>query len=152
MKSFARDQDKAEILRRLKNVRSDSPRQWGRMSAPQMICHCSDAYRMASGEMRVSDATGAFERTVVKWIALYLPLPWPRGVRSRPEIDQVAGAGSCPGNFATDVGELEGLVRRFGTDPHTHRPPHPIFGQLSEAEWLRWGYLHIDHHLRQFGA
>jgi hypothetical protein len=30
--------------------------------------------------------------------------------------------------------------------------PHPIFGRLSPAAWLRWGYLHCDHHLRQFGA
>jgi len=30
--------------------------------------------------------------------------------------------------------------------------PHPIFGDMSEAEWMRWGYLHCDHHLRQFGA
>jgi len=27
-----------------------------------------------------------------------------------------------------------------------------MFGRLSDAAWLRWGYLHMDHHLRQFGA
>jgi len=30
--------------------------------------------------------------------------------------------------------------------------PHPRLGRMSEREWLRWGYLHMDHHLRQFGA
>jgi len=30
--------------------------------------------------------------------------------------------------------------------------PHPIFGWMSEASWMRWAYLHTDHHLRQFGA
>jgi hypothetical protein len=29
---------------------------------------------------------------------------------------------------------------------------HPIFGAMSERAWLRWGYLHMDHHLRQFGV
>lgn len=29
--------------------------------------------------------------------------------------------------------------------------PHPIFGEMTEAEWMRWGYLHCNHHLRQFG-
>jgi len=29
---------------------------------------------------------------------------------------------------------------------------HPLFGPMSETQWLRWGYLHVDHHLRQFGA
>jgi hypothetical protein len=29
---------------------------------------------------------------------------------------------------------------------------HPLFGRMSDADWLRWAYLHADHHLRQFGA
>jgi len=29
---------------------------------------------------------------------------------------------------------------------------HPLFGPMSRAEWLRWGYLHMDHHFRQFGV
>jgi hypothetical protein len=30
--------------------------------------------------------------------------------------------------------------------------PHPVFGAMSDSAWRRWGYLHTDHHLRQFGA
>jgi hypothetical protein len=26
-----------------------------------------------------------------------------------------------------------------------------MFGPMSERDWMRWGYLHADHHLRQFG-
>jgi hypothetical protein len=29
---------------------------------------------------------------------------------------------------------------------------HPIFGPMSNAAFLRWAYLHMDHHLRQFGC
>jgi hypothetical protein len=29
---------------------------------------------------------------------------------------------------------------------------HPMFGSMKRADWLRWGYLHADHHLRQFSA
>jgi hypothetical protein len=33
-----------------------------------------------------------------------------------------------------------------------HSPgPHPMFGDLTSWQWMRWGYLHTDHHLRQFG-
>jgi hypothetical protein len=31
-------------------------------------------------------------------------------------------------------------------------PPHPILGRLSRGQWMRWGYRHMDHHLRQFGV
>jgi hypothetical protein len=29
--------------------------------------------------------------------------------------------------------------------------PHSIFGSMTNQDWMRWGYLHADHHLRQFG-
>lgn len=153
MKTLAREQDRAEVLGRLKAVRPDSPRRWGRMSAHQMVCHLSDAFLMGLGEKTVSDATGLRQRTVIKWIALYMPLPWPLGrIRTRPEIDQEVG-GTTPGDFAADVARLEGLVEAVTAQPRSFEwPPHPIFGRMSEAAWLRWGYLHMDHHLRQFGA
>ena len=91
MKTLAREQCKAELVRRLRTVRPDSARRWGRMSAHQMICHLSDAFRMAIGQKPVSDATGRLQRTLVKWIALYLPVRWPPGIPTRPEIDQQVG-------------------------------------------------------------
>ena len=27
-----------------------------------------------------------------------------------------------------------------------------IFGAMTTERWKRWGYLHMDHHLRQFGV
>jgi hypothetical protein len=152
MNTLAAERNKAEILRRLKEVRPDSPRRWGRMSAHQMVCHLTDACRMATGEKPVSRASGVLQRTVVKWIALYTPLPWPSGILTRPEIDQEAG-GTCPSDFAADVAELEALVEVLTAEKRRFRwPSHPIFGRMSEADWLRWAYLHMDHHLRQFGA
>jgi hypothetical protein len=26
-----------------------------------------------------------------------------------------------------------------------------MFGAMTRGDWLRWGWLHMDHHLRQFG-
>jgi hypothetical protein len=153
MKTLARPRDKAEILRRLLDVRQDSVRRWGRMSPHQMVCHLSDAFRMATGEKAVSPATSLLHRTAVKWIALYAPLRWMPGIVTRPEIDQ-EGGGTRPGGFGQDVAQLEMLVEMFTTAPPgtLDGQRHPIFGRMSEAAWLRWGYLHMDHHLRQFGA
>ena len=30
--------------------------------------------------------------------------------------------------------------------------PHPMMGPLSRTERMRWAYLHMNHHLRQFGV
>jgi hypothetical protein len=152
MKTLARAQDRTEILRRLRAVRVDSQARWGRMSAHQMVCHLGDAFRMAMRAMPVSPATSLLERTVVKWIALHVPLRWPPGIRTRPEIDQQV-AGTRPGEFAADVAQLEATFALFTAEPRTFEwAVHPIFGPMSEREWLRWGYLHTDHHLRQFGV
>ena len=117
-----------------------------------MVCHLSDSFRMVTGQKPVSHATGLLQRTIVKWIALYLPLPWPAGILTRPEIDQELG-GTRPVDFAADVAQLEALVELVTTQTRTFDwQSHPIFGRMSEAAWLRWAYLHMDHHLRQFGA
>jgi hypothetical protein len=152
MKTVARLSDKAEIVRRLRVVGPDRRPRWGRMSAHQMICHLSDSIRMATGQKPVSDASGLFRRTILKWIVLYLPLPWPQGILTRPEIDQQIG-GTKPVDFADDVAELEALLDRITTQTGSVGwQMHPMFGTMSEAAWLRWAYLHMDHHLRQFGA
>ena len=80
-------------------------------------------------------------------------MPWPKGVPTRPEVDQLKG-GTPPAEFAADAAGLRESIARF-TLPAASRDftfaAHPAFGPLSAWEWMRWGYLHADHHLRQFG-
>jgi len=152
MKTLARQRDTIEILERLEKLRPDSVRRWGKMSSHQAVCHLIDACRMMAGEKQVSDATGLPQQTIVKWMALYLPLPWPPGILTRPEIDPQID-GRKPIDFASDINELETLVKAISAEVrHFDRQRHPIFGRMSEAAWLRWAYLHFDHHLRQFGV
>lgn len=152
MKTLARARDRIEILERLKKVGPESRRRWGRMSAHQMVCHLGDSFRMVTGEKPVSDATSLLQRTIVKWTALHAPLRWPSGIPTRPEIDQAVG-GTRPVEFAADVAELEALMDLFTARTKSAEwQKHPTFGRMSEADWLRWGYLHMDHHLRQFGV
>jgi hypothetical protein len=152
MKTLARPRDKAEILQRLHRLHPDSVRRWGRMSAHQAVCHLSDSFRMAIGQKPVSHATGLLQRTIIKWIVLFLPVPWPPGIPTRPEIDQECG-GTGPVAFVADVAELEELVELVSAQiGDVGRPSHPVFGRMSKSAWLRWSYLHMDHHLRQFGA
>lgn len=152
MKTLANSEDKAALLRRLAVVGRDAPRAWGKMSAPQMICHLSDSYRVISGEKSASSVANAFTRTFVKWVALSLPVPWPHGTKTMPEVDQLAG-GTPPADFEADLRELIALTERFANKPaFLATARHPLFGKMSMDEWMRWAYLHTDHHLRQFGC
>lgn len=150
MKTLANPSDGDEILRRLDQVRCDSPRRWGRMSAHQMLCHLSDSYLVGLGEKKVSMATGFLQRTAVKWVALKSPLPWAHGFQTRPEIEQGRG-GTPPHDFEGDRAKVKELICRWCRPAHDLTwSVHPVFGPMSEQDWLRWGYLHADHHLRQF--
>jgi hypothetical protein len=152
MKSLLNPSDRTEILERLSNLQSASRRRWGRMTPHQAVCHLSDSFRFAFGEKEISSISNPFTRTVVKWIALYAPLTWPRSIRTRPETDQEIG-GTPPDDFESDRLLLVTLIERFITSSKDGKfRPHPLFGDMSEASWMRWGYLHCDHHLRQFGV
>jgi len=153
MRTLARERDRAEVLRRLRALRHDSIRRWGRMSAHQMVCHLCDSCRILTGERPTQLAASPLPRPVMRWVALYAPLRWPRGILTTPELDQDLG-GTRPVDFDTDVAELAALLDRIASDPRGRfgGQLHPIFGRMSGSAWLRWAYLHADHHLRQFGV
>ena len=151
MKSLANPSDCKELQDRLKRARAESPRRWGKMSAAQMICHLADSFRAVMGEKPWNLDRPTFPARVVKYLALYAPVRWPRGVPTRPEVDQFQG-GTTPLLFDDDVHDLQHLLERFARRPRDFQfQPHPMFGVMSERDWQRWGYLHTDHHLRQFG-
>ena len=119
------------------------------MNAHQMVCHLNDSFSVAMGRKQASPAEKPYG-SAMKWLALNMPMKWPRGVPTRPEIDQEK-FGTAPAEFNADLQTVLALTQEFARLPRsfTHAS-HPIFGNMTEAEWMRWGYLHTDHHLRQF--
>lgn len=152
MKNLGVPADCREILERLGRVRPDSPRKWGRMTVHGMLCHLSDSYLAGMGERKAKPASGLFQRTLMKWAALWAPMPWPKGISTVPEMEQGIG-GTPPADFAQDRANLQALVKRFSAPEFDFTPcVHPLFGAMSRDQWMRWGYLHADHHLRQFSV
>src|SRR5215472_11531088 len=152
MKSLLNAQCCRELIARVGKVQADTPRCWGKMTAPQMICHLNDAFLGIMGEKPMEIPRGFTLWPALKYVALYSPGRWPQGVPTRPEFDQCAGAGTPPAQFEADVRSLLGTMDRFARRPRDFQfRPHPLFKEMSEAQWMRWGYLHVDHHLRQFG-
>ena len=149
MKTLLNECDREEILRRVGTVRAESAGRWGKMSAPQMICHLTDSLRVALGEKYASADVTLIKRTLMKWTALWAPIPWPHGIKTRPEVDPQA-SGTQPAQFEADVQELKRFFARFCAA--SEFPPHSMMGPMSRSERMRWCYLHMDHHLRQFGA
>lgn len=152
MRTLANPRDKEEIIRRLVAIGLASQRRWGRMTVGEMICHLSDALQISMGEKQAKPVSNWFSRSIFKWAGLWFPTQWPHGVRTVPECEARAG-GTKPGAMEKDLKELREALDRFTQQPRGYElKSHPIFGPMNEKEWMRWGYLHMDHHLRQFGA
>jgi hypothetical protein len=122
------------------------------MTPHEVLCHLSDSFLAVSGQRAVSNVDNLYTRTLLKWMALHGPGQWPHGIKTRPEVDPHA-AGTRPVDFARDRERLEREMEEFARpDQDFAGFRHPIFGFMSRADWWRWGWLHVDHHLRQFGA
>jgi hypothetical protein len=149
-KNLGNPGDREEIRSRLAALSPQDAARWGSMSVHQMICHLNDSYKLALGKKTASPATSLMQRTLVKYLALRAPMQWPKGVPTRPEMEQGKG-GSAPVEFAPDLASLVATFDRFCGDLPVPLVHHPNFGRMTTSDWMRWGYLHADHHLRQFG-
>ncbi|MBL8233864.1 MAG: hypothetical protein JNL98_35525, partial [Bryobacterales bacterium] len=120
----------AEIRGRIARLRPDSPRQWGRMTPQQMMCHLTDSYLSVMG-LRGTPPVSQRSR-IIKWLALYLPLPWMKGVPTRDEVDQEKGGTAPSTDFEADRRKLLAVLDRYtaSTRDFSFRE-HPIFGAMS---------------------
>jgi len=152
MKTLNNPREVDEILGRLQSLTSATPRLWGKMSAHQMICHLNDAFKLYTGVITVAPLGFPYPSRLLKWGSLWVPIRWPKGFKTIAEVDQERG-GTRPSEFQQDRMELRGRVNRFPQFPEDFAwPAHPYLGRMSARQWMRLGYLHTDHHLRQFGV
>lgn len=140
-----------ELLERLDRVAPASTRQWGTMTPHEMLCHLADSLRAVMGERPVPRVRAhALTRRLMRVVALRTPVPWPHGIPTMAEVDPKR-RGTRPTEFDADRARLVDLMRRFAS-PDATRTEHPMFGPMSLADRMIWGYRHTDHHLRQFGV
>jgi hypothetical protein len=148
-KTLASAADREEIERRIGALTTDAVRMWGMMSVGGMICHLDDSFQLGLGERNVTPVRLPIPRGLIKYLALRTSMRWTKNMKTMDEVRQ-GGGGSCPGPFTADQARLLDTVARFSACQRLAQAQHPFFGAMLADDWLRWGYLHADHHLRQF--
>lgn len=140
---------RAEVVERMGRIPPDRRPLFGKMSAPQMVCHVSDALRVSLGEIPTrSKGKKVFTNPVVRWLLIHV-LPWPKG-KTQTAREMLTAQ---PTDWAADLGTFRALLERMGSrGPGGAWPPHPLFGNLSGKMWGHLTYRHLDHHLGQFGV
>ncbi len=119
------------------------------MSVAQMICHVRGAFLTAMSEGEPVYEQRPIPPIVLKRIALYAPVTWARNFPTMASL-RIGAPTMETAEFSTDKAGLIDAFDRFCAKQN-HTRDHAFFHAMNHADWMRWGYLHTDHHLRQFG-
>jgi len=152
MKNIIDEQGKSEVIKRIEKINPTSSVKWGKMNAGEMICHCADQLRLANGTKQSKFIGNLMLTTVLKWLILTF-MKAPKGkIETVKELKQGVG-GTKPTSFENDKNSLIELVRNFDESFKTNKTViHPAFGKMNHWQYGRLAYLHLDHHLTQFGV
>ncbi len=140
-----------ETRARIERLRPDSPRQWGKMNASQMLAHCTAGVELSLGERTIPRMwLGRLIGGFVKRSMMRTEQPMRRN--SPTDASLVTHERDC--DFAAEQRRLLGAFDRFvaGGPGGCTTAPHFFFGPMTPAEWSALQYQHLDHHLRQFGG
>jgi hypothetical protein len=146
MLTFWDESARTSIVARVRRLTPDATGRWGRMSAPQMLAHLTDACRMALGELPTKPKRSPLRYWPLRELVVYA-LPFPKGVPTAPEL-----LGRTATDWNAEVISLEQTFDRLVSCSRDKFPEHPTFGHMSTRAWGVLVYRHIDHHLRQFGV
>ena len=112
LKTIADPNVRTELTERVKTLESGLKPHWGRMTAHQMLCHCTDSFKVVVGEKHASSVVTPLNRMIIRHIALRVPREWPKELPTRPEVEQGKG-GTPPVEFAADRRALLAELERF---------------------------------------
>ena len=146
---FNPDSAKA-IQARIDRLTPDARPLWGRMSAGEMVCHLTDAFKVALGETPTNLRTSILSNRLVRWLIISV-FPLPRGKATTSREFQL----TLPANWNADRGDFRRYFERVlvkGRDPNATWNTHPSFGRMGTNQYGKLMYKHMDHHLRQFGV
>jgi hypothetical protein len=140
-----------QVKTRLGNLERHSERHWGKMTAAQMLAHCSVSMQWAAGEV-VPDKGALPARLMGR---LVKPMVF------RNEDPLRKNSPTSKSLIVADERDLDKererlyrLIDKFAAGGATGctKNPHSFFGKMTPEQWAILMYKHLDHHLRQFGV
>jgi uncharacterized small protein (DUF1192 family) len=140
----------AEAKERMALLQPESERLWGKMTPAQMLAHCAATMEMAVGRtLPPRRFVGRLFGPIAKKAIITDGKPFRRNSPSDKSLiihDER--------DFEVERQRLCALLDQFqaGGPEGCTRHPHSFFGRLIPMEWATFMYIHLDHHLQQFGV
>ncbi|NUY80216.1 DUF1569 domain-containing protein [Flavobacterium sp. MAH-1] len=149
MKSIFNQETNAELLERLSKITAQTVPNWGKMNASQMVTHCQKPLDVAEGTLKLphSFIGKLFGKMVKKQFLSGKPIS-----KNSPTAKEFVIKGTP--DFEKEKSVLEAQIRKFGEKgpDAVANKTHPFFGTMTDDEWGKLHYVHLDHHFTQFGV
>lgn len=150
--------DKEKFLRYrlitlLKQVPSDIPPQWGKMTLQQMIEHFAESVRIASGKKIYTDIVTPEDRLQKMRDFMLSDKPFKENTVN--PLMPVLPAPVQTRSVEEALQELQAEINYFFTVFEKNKlqvTRNPFFGDLNFEENVHLLYKHALHHLKQFGV
>ena len=118
------------------------------MNVAQMVLHCQKPLDVALGKLIISGGILGFLFGKMAKNSFLKNQGFSKNSPTAPEF-KITGEP----DFEKEKRELISIVKAFGeTGPAIiTNKRHPFFGEMTSDEWGSLHYIHLDHHLKQFG-
>lgn len=136
---------------RVAKVSSDAQRQWGKMSAAQMLRHMDFTVQLSLGEATAPDLSLPVLRHLIHFFAFVVFTRWPKGMVKAPRFLFPEPEGDLAAERESLMRNLRRFAEALERNP-SKKALNPLQGQITLRRWSRIHGLHLDHHLRQFGV
>ncbi|UFH34025.1 DUF1569 domain-containing protein [Flavobacterium acetivorans] len=148
MKSIYNKDHNLELIERINRLSPESQAQWGKMNAAQMLSHCQGPIDVAFGNLKLKPnfliglLGKMFKNKILNAAEFKKNSPTAPEFIRKEAID-----------FEQSKKELIQKVMLFSElgEKAIKSSKHLFFGEMSFEDWDRLQYMHLDHHLKQFG-
>ena len=144
---------KHRFISLLRQIPTDTPPQWGKMTLQQMIEHMSDYMRIASGKTVHNDFVFGPEQLQKNRDFMLSEKPFKENTPN-PLLSEVPAPVK---NISTQeaISELQKELNYFFSffeKNNLQVTRNPFFGDLNYEQNIHLLYKHVLHHLKQFGV
>ncbi len=139
-----------DFIERINKINDNMTPAWGKMTAYQMLKHCTESEKINLGITRYKRLFigRLFGKMALKEIVKD-NLPGKKNAMTHPALIIREH-----GNVALQKQELIALFEKYPEKSASDFKAivHPFFGKMSFEHWNRFICKHMDHHLRQFNV
>jgi hypothetical protein len=137
-----------EIIRRANNLTLNSQPQWGTMNATEMLHHCN-LLNNTFLEGKLPHIKTSPVQFISRFLFLNIIPRFPHNLKI-PKDNQTKGK-IAEQEFEAERAKFIQTINKF-PEQKAFLTTHPAFGNMNPTEWGKLTWMHMDHHLRQFGV